>query len=74
MLVYALAVEQSLHVAPSELTLCLLRSGEEHSFAWNAQARKNAVELVSQAMTASQAAEAEAFTQAPAYRRSGVDL
>jgi ATP-dependent helicase/nuclease subunit A len=74
MLVYALAVEQALQVAPSELTLCVLRSGAEHSFAWNAQARKKAIDLVSQAMAASQAAEAEAFAQAPAYRRSGVDL
>ena len=36
MLVYALAVEQTLGTEPASLILHFLRTGEEHAFAWNA--------------------------------------
>ncbi len=46
MLVYALAAERSLHVAPQSVVLHFLRGGYEHPFAWNEAARRRAVELV----------------------------
>ena len=51
MSVYALAVEQILGVAPCELTLCFLRPGLEHTFAWTDPARRRTVELVSRLLT-----------------------
>ena len=50
MLVYALAAEVILKSPPVELTLCFLRPGLEHHFAWNAAARQRVVELVEQAI------------------------
>lgn len=56
MLVYGLATEQILGVAPASLTLHFLRSGQEHVFAWNAAARQRAVQLVESGIAASIAA------------------
>jgi ATP-dependent helicase/nuclease subunit A len=50
MLVYALAAETILKKPPVELTLYFLRPGEEYSFAWDAEARRRVVELVSRAL------------------------
>ena len=50
MLVYALAVEQSLGRSPDEMVLCFLRPGVEYAFAWNEEARQRAIALVDQAM------------------------
>ena len=50
MLVYGLAVQQILGRPPEELTLCFLRPGVEHRFAWDAAARKRAVEMVEEAL------------------------
>jgi ATP-dependent exoDNAse (exonuclease V) beta subunit len=52
MLVYALAVEQSLGRGPDEMVLCFLRPGVEYAFAWNEGARQRAIALVDQAMNA----------------------
>jgi len=46
MLVYALATEQILGVAPRSLTLHFLRTGDEFSFAWDAKARERVVKMV----------------------------
>jgi ATP-dependent helicase/nuclease subunit A len=51
MLVYGMAVEQILKSPPAELALCFLRPGLEYCFAWDAAARRRAVELVNGAMT-----------------------
>jgi ATP-dependent exoDNAse (exonuclease V) beta subunit len=50
MLVYGLAAETILKSPPTELVLCFLRPGLEHHFAWDAAARRRAVELVEQAL------------------------
>lgn len=50
MLLYALAVEQSLGVAPKSLTLYFLRTGKEHTFAWNPAARQRVIEMVNAAI------------------------
>jgi ATP-dependent helicase/nuclease subunit A len=52
MLLYALAVEQILGHGPASMVLCFLRPGLEYEFAWNAAARKQAVELVDRAIHA----------------------
>lgn len=56
MLLYALAAEQILGVAPSSLTLHFLRTGGEHAFAWNQRARSRVIELVDQGVAAAEAA------------------
>ncbi len=61
-LVYALAVEQSLGRGPDEMVLCFLRPGVEYAFAWNEQARQRAIALVDQAMSA--------FLSQPAWGRA----
>jgi ATP-dependent helicase/nuclease subunit A len=48
--VYAMAAEQSLGVSPVELTVCFLRPGVEHTFAWNDQARDRAINMVNAAI------------------------
>ncbi len=48
--VYALAAERALGVAPVEVTLCFLRPGVEHTFAWNDAARRRAIEMVDAAI------------------------
>jgi hypothetical protein len=53
MLLYALAVEQTLHEPPAELALCFLRPGVEHRFAWDAAARRRVVALVEAALGSS---------------------
>jgi ATP-dependent exoDNAse (exonuclease V) beta subunit len=55
MLLYALAVEQNLGVSPKSLTLYFLRTGDEHTFAWNPAARQRVVEKVSAAIAAARA-------------------
>ena len=50
MLLYALATERIVGKAPKSLTLCFLRSGAEHSFQWNAEARDRVVAMVSGAI------------------------
>lgn len=51
MLVYALAAQQVLGLAPRSLTLCILRSGEEIHFDWDEKARRRVVKLVNDAMS-----------------------
>jgi ATP-dependent helicase/nuclease subunit A len=53
MLVYGLATEQILGVPPASLTLHFLRTGAEHSFAWDAAARQRAASLVEAGIAAS---------------------
>ena len=48
--VYAMAAEQALGTSPSELVLQLLRPGIEHILPWNAEARRRAIELVTEAI------------------------
>ncbi|NQU24896.1 MAG: PD-(D/E)XK nuclease family protein, partial [Candidatus Nealsonbacteria bacterium] len=50
MLLYALAVERILGHPPASLTLCFLRSGQEHTFPWNTAARGRVVEMLDEAM------------------------
>ena len=50
MLLYALAAEQILGRPPASLTLCFLRSGLEHSFAWDTAARGRVVEMIDGAL------------------------
>jgi ATP-dependent helicase/nuclease subunit A len=50
MLVYALAAERVLGRAPVEIVLHFLRGSIEHQYAWNAAARRRAVELVHAAL------------------------
>ena len=50
MLVYALAVERILKRPPVEIVLHFLRDSYEHRFAWDDDARRRVVELVSGAM------------------------
>jgi ATP-dependent helicase/nuclease subunit A len=50
MLVYALAVERILKRPPAELVLCFLRPGLEYHFTWDAAARQQATELITQAI------------------------
>lgn len=57
MLVYALAAEQALGVAPASVTLHFLRTGDEKAFTWDAAARRRVVELVNDAIA--KAAERE---------------
>jgi ATP-dependent helicase/nuclease subunit A len=52
MLVYALAVEKILGAGPAEVVLHFLRIGREHTFRWDEAARRRAVALVEQAITA----------------------
>jgi ATP-dependent helicase/nuclease subunit A len=54
MLVYGLAVERILGRPPEELTLCFLRPGVEHRFAWDDSARQRAVTMVSEAIRSQQ--------------------
>ena len=49
MLLYALALERAMGQPPVELVLHFLRPGVEHTFAWNADARRRCIELVEQA-------------------------
>ena len=56
MLLYGLATERILGVAPHSLVLHFLRGGQEHAFAWNEAARRRAVTLVGEAIAASLAA------------------
>jgi ATP-dependent exoDNAse (exonuclease V) beta subunit len=63
--VYAMAVEQSLGVAPTELVLQLLSPGVEHVIPWNDDARKRAIELVSEAIEGTIGATIEAVMSAP---------
>jgi ATP-dependent helicase/nuclease subunit A len=48
--VYAMAAEKALGKPPSELVLHFLRPGVEHVFKWNDNARRQAIELVNQAI------------------------
>jgi ATP-dependent helicase/nuclease subunit A len=48
MLVYGMAVEQITGQPPEELSLCFLRLGREHRFAWDDRARKRVAELVAE--------------------------
>jgi ATP-dependent helicase/nuclease subunit A len=50
MAVYALAVEQSLGVAPADATLCFLRPGAEHTTPWTDAKRAHATTLVNEAL------------------------
>ncbi len=50
MLIYALAAERILGVAPASLTLHFLRSGMDYAFDWNDAARLRAAQLVERAM------------------------
>jgi hypothetical protein len=43
-------VEQSLGVAPAELSLYFLRPGVEYQFSWDDNARRQAVEMVNAAI------------------------
>jgi ATP-dependent exoDNAse (exonuclease V) beta subunit len=52
MLAYGLAAEQALGEPPAELVLHFLRTGAEHIYPWDSQARRRAVELVNQAIAA----------------------
>ena len=52
MLVYGLATERILGAAPASLTLHFLRTGAEHSFAWDDAARARAIRLVSDGIAA----------------------
>lgn len=52
MLLYGLAAEQALGVAPVSLTLCFLRPGMEHSVAVSEDARQRLAEFVDRAMAA----------------------
>jgi ATP-dependent helicase/nuclease subunit A len=52
MLAYGLAAEQALGEPIAELALHFLRTGAEHTFAWDDQARQRAVQLVDQAIAA----------------------
>jgi ATP-dependent helicase/nuclease subunit A len=58
MLMYALASERILGVAPASVTLHFLRTGAEHQFAWNSAARQRAIELVHDAIAAASVAQA----------------
>ena len=60
MLVYALATETILGVPPQSLTLHFLRTGEEHSFAWDAAARERLVALVEQGIAVATARQTTA--------------
>ncbi|HEV3136822.1 MAG TPA: PD-(D/E)XK nuclease family protein, partial [Pirellulales bacterium] len=55
MLVYALASERILGVSPKSLTLHFLRTGAEHPFAWDDDARKRVVQLVNDGIAAASA-------------------
>ena len=50
MLLYALAAERILGSPPASLTLHFLRTGAEHSFAWDAAARRKVMNLVNDAI------------------------
>jgi ATP-dependent helicase/nuclease subunit A len=52
MLVYALASERILGSSPRSLTLHFLRTGAEHQFVWNDDARARVVHLVNEGITA----------------------
>jgi ATP-dependent helicase/nuclease subunit A len=58
MLAYGLAAEQALGEPIAELVLHFLRTGDEHVFPWNDQARRRAVDLVDRAIAAMCAARA----------------
>jgi ATP-dependent exoDNAse (exonuclease V) beta subunit len=47
---YALAAEQALGVAPIEVILHFLRPGKEHVVLWNADARRQTTDQLSQAI------------------------
>lgn len=48
--VYAIAAERALGQPPAELVLYFLRPGAEHVFAWNDAVRRQAVEMVNEAI------------------------
>jgi ATP-dependent helicase/nuclease subunit A len=50
--VYAIAAERALDQSPAELVLHFLRPGAEHVFAWNDTVRRQAIEMVNQAIAA----------------------
>jgi ATP-dependent helicase/nuclease subunit A len=52
MYVYGLAAERILRVAPAELTLHFLRTGDEVTFAWNDDARRRVVRMVDDSIRA----------------------
>jgi len=54
MLVYALAAERILGVAPRSIVLHFLRTGDEHAFVWNDDSRRRAMELIQQGITAAE--------------------
>jgi ATP-dependent helicase/nuclease subunit A len=55
MLLYALAAERILQTSPSSVTLHFLRTGSEHAFAWNAEAKSKVIEMVSAGIAATAA-------------------
>jgi RecB family exonuclease len=52
MLVYGLATERLLGSPPASLTLHFLRTGAEHAFAWNDDARERVTALVERGIEA----------------------
>lgn len=56
MLLYGLAAERILGVAPRSLALHFLRTGDEHSFAWGDDARNRVIHLVNQGIVAAEQA------------------
>jgi ATP-dependent helicase/nuclease subunit A len=52
MYVYGLAAERILKVAPAELTLHFLRTGDEVSFSWDDSARRSVMDMVNEAIRA----------------------
>jgi len=52
MMLYALAVEQVMGVAPASLVLCFLQPGVEHVVPWNAAARAHVLAQVNRALAA----------------------
>lgn len=54
MLLYGLAAERILGVAPRSLTLHFLRTGDEYTFAWDDRARSRVVDLIDQGIAAAE--------------------
>jgi hypothetical protein len=50
MLLYAWAFERAVGKPPAKLVLHFLRTGAEHIFDWNDEARKRCIQLVNDAM------------------------
>jgi ATP-dependent helicase/nuclease subunit A len=72
MLVYAMATETILGRGPKTLALHFLRTGTEHPFAWDENARGRAIELVNQGIKA--ASRQPNGAAGPAYRPSDAVL